>query len=36
MKAEDRIQAEAMAAREGPGVSAIFDDQAGWLLVPAN
>lgn len=35
MKAGDRPEAEAMALKAGPGMTAIFDDQAGWLLIPS-
>ncbi len=29
----DRARADAMAAAEGPGRVAVFDDQAGWLIL---
>jgi hypothetical protein len=34
MSLGDKTAAEAMAAREGGDRIAIFDDQAGWLLIP--
>ena len=36
MRLEDRNEAEAVARRAGDGRIAVFDDQAGWLLVPAG
>lgn len=36
MREEERNEAEAMAARAGSGCSAVFDRQAGWLLIPEN
>ncbi|HEX3731177.1 MAG TPA: hypothetical protein VHV47_15300, partial [Opitutaceae bacterium] len=30
----ERAEAEAEAARRGPAWTAIFDPQAGWLLLP--
>lgn len=34
MNAGDRAEAEAMAKRAGGALVAVFDRQAGWLLVP--
>jgi len=34
MSLGDKTAADAMAAKEGGGRVAIFDDQAGWLLIP--
>jgi hypothetical protein len=34
MKPEDQAQAEAMARHMGGGCVAVYDDQAGWLIVP--
>jgi Type IV conjugative transfer system lipoprotein (TraV) len=36
MREEDRNEAETMAAKAGGGCSALFDHQAGWLLIPEN
>ena len=30
----DRAEAEAMARRGGDRCAAVFDEEAGWLLVP--
>jgi hypothetical protein len=34
MKPEDKAQAEAMARQMGGSCLAVYDDQAGWLLMP--
>jgi len=34
MRPEDRAQAEAMARAAGAGFVAVFDSEAGWLVVP--
>jgi hypothetical protein len=34
MKPEDKAQAEAMARHLGGGYLAVYDDQAGWLIMP--
>jgi hypothetical protein len=34
MRPEERPQAEAEAARQGPGWTALYDPQVGWLLLP--
>ena len=34
MRPEERADAEAQAARKGAGWTALFDPQAGWLLLP--
>jgi len=34
MRPEDRPEAEAKAAQAGGGRSAVFDDQAGWIILP--
>jgi hypothetical protein len=34
MRREDRPQAEAMARAAGAGFTAVFDPEAGWLVVP--
>ena len=34
MRPEDRGQAEAMARQAGAGFSAIYDSEAGWLILP--
>jgi hypothetical protein len=34
MRHEDKDQAEAMARKAGGGRMAVFDEQAGWVLMP--
>ena len=34
MAPEDRSEAEAMAGRAGGSCAAVYDKQAGWLLIP--
>jgi hypothetical protein len=36
MRKEDQAQAEAMARRDGEGRVAVFDSEAGWLLMPVT
>ena len=36
MNLEDRPEAEALAAKAGGGCTALFDEQAGWILVPPD
>lgn len=36
MSPEDRPEAEAMARRAGGALSAVYDKQAGWLLIPTR
>jgi hypothetical protein len=36
MREEDRVEAEARARQAGQGTAAIFDREAGWLLIPGH
>ena len=36
MRKENQAQAEAMARRDGEGRVAVFDSEAGWLLMPVT
>jgi hypothetical protein len=34
MSREDQAKAEAMALKDGEGSAAVYDEEAGWLLIP--
>jgi len=36
MRPEDKPEAEGLARRQGAGTTAVYDEQAGWLLLPAK
>jgi hypothetical protein len=36
MNPGDRPEAQAMASRAGGSCAAVYDDQAGWLLIPVH
>jgi hypothetical protein len=36
MRPEDKPEAEGLARRQGAGATAVYDEQAGWLLLPAK